>query len=213
MNEQLEALLHRYPQLESCSAEIRLSFDLLCACFAAGGKLLVCGNGGSAADADHIAGELLKRFETDRPVPRKDWESLGDDLAPRLQGALPAIPLTCFNAFHSAFQNDCDGEYAFAQLTYALGRKDDALLCISTSGNSQNVIHAARVARAIGMRSLALTGDLGGDLRNEVDICICAPAKDVASIQELHLPIYHCLCRMIEGKFFSEAGAEMEPRG
>lgn len=205
MSEHLDLLVQRYPRLSACVQEIEDVFEAMRACFASGGKLLLCGNGGSAADAEHMAAELLKSFESPRPLTQELRRELGADLADQLDGALPAIPLPSFGAFNSAFLNDRDGTYGFAQLTLALGRPGDALLCISTSGNSRNVVHAATVARAIGMRTLALTGRTGGELVDLVDVCVRTPETDVAAVQELHLPIYHTLCRMLETDFFGSS--------
>lgn len=202
MNKRLKYLVENSPALDSCLDEIRLAYAILHEVYSNDGKLLICGNGGSAADSDHIAGELLKGFTKPRPLD-KDWKvKLGSDLTDKLQGALPTIPLTGFNAFHSAFCNDCDPQYSFAQLTWALGRSGDSLLAISTSGNSKNVIHASTVAQAKGLKTIGLTGLSGGDLLEKVDVCIRVPATGVDKVQEYHLPIYHCLCLMLEDAFF-----------
>jgi len=203
MNKRLNSLVETFPALESCRSEIQQTFDLLHEVYANDGKLLLCGNGGSAADSDHIAGELLKGFTCSRPLDDAWKTELGSDLSDKLQGALPAIPLTGFNSFHSAFNNDCDPYYSFAQLTWALGRAGDSLLCISTSGNSKNVIYATIVAHAKGLKTIGLTGQSGGELLNKVDVCIRAPASEVDKVQEFHLPIYHCLCLMLEDAFFA----------
>lgn len=195
-------LLKRYPQLKVCKQDIEKAYNLLRATFNRGGKLLLCGNGGSAADADHISGELLKGFGHKRPLSQKWREKLGEELADNLQGALPAIPLPIFSALGSAYANDCNPEYVFAQLVWGLGTTSDVLLAISTSGNSKNVLRAVEVAKAKGIRTLALTGESGGKLRDLVDVCICAPETEVYKIQELHLPIYHALCFMLEDTFF-----------
>jgi len=202
MNKRLNSLVESFPTLESCLNEVKQAFDMLHEVYANDGKLLLCGNGGSAADSDHIAGELLKGFRCPRPL-NDNWKTkLGLDLSSKLQGALPTIPLTGFNAFHSAFNNDCDPNYSFAQLTWALGRSGDSFLGISTSGNSKNVIYAAIVARAKGLKTIGLTGQSGGQLLDNVDVCIRAPVSEVEKVQELHLPIYHCLCLMLEDAFF-----------
>lgn len=210
MVDHLSKLLKRHPALAACSGDIVEAMQMLSNCFEQGGKLLVCGNGGSAADADHIAAELLKSFERRRPVPQRVEDMLGPDLAPHLDGAFPAIPLSSFGAFSTAFQNDRNGTYAFAQLTYALGRSGDALMCISTSGNSPNVLHAARVARRLGMHVLGLTGASGGTLAGEADLCIRVPEVEVAAVQELHMPVYHTICRMLEERFFGSRVVERQ---
>lgn len=198
----LDECIARYPQLKVCREEIAKAFDHLVDMYSKGNKLLICGNGGSAADADHISGELLKGFGHPRALAKEWTERLGEDLARNLQGALPTIPLTVFNALGTAYNNDCDGKYTFAQLTWGLGVSGDVLLAISTSGNSENVLLAVKVAKAKGILSIGLTGKTGGKLKDLVDICICAPATEVFKIQELHLPIYHSLCFMLEEKFF-----------
>ena len=150
-----------------------------------------------------MAGELLKGFTCPRPVDDMWKRKLGTNLSDKLQGALPTIPLTGFNAFNSAFNNDCDPYYNFAQLTWALGVPGDSLFGISTSGNSKNVLYATFVARAKGLKTIGLTGDSGGQLFSNVDVCIRAPASKVENVQEFHLPIYHCLCHMLEDAFFT----------
>ena len=198
----LNDCVERHPKLESCKQSIWAAFNELKRTFSEGGQLLICGNGGSAADADHISGELLKGFGHKRPLSM-DWElKLGSNLARNLQGALPAVPLTVFNSLSSAYANDCDGDYTFAQLTWGLGRVGDALLGISTSGNSENVLNALDVAKAKDIIRIGLTGKNGGRMRSRVDICICVPEEEVYKIQELHLPVYHTLCLMLEDEFF-----------
>lgn len=198
----LEHCIKRYPQLKSTQKTIEEAIECLRATFANKHKLLLCGNGGSAADADHIAGELLKGFNSKRPLGRKAREQLGDSLAQELQGALPAIPLPSLVGINTAYGNDCNSNYTFAQLVWGLGLKGDALLCISTSGNSKNVLHAADVANAMQMSVLGLTGAKGGALKNKCDVCICAPEEEVYKIQELHLPIYHTVCLVLEDLLF-----------
>ena len=202
MHPQLKECLNRYPQLESCAESITQAYEALAHTFQSGGKLLLAGNGGSSADADHISGELLKGFCKRRPLPALWGDKMGPELAVRLQGALPSIPLGNLTGLMTAFSNDCDPHDCFAQLTWGLGKEGDALLCISTSGNSENLLHAARVAKAKGMTVIALTGALGGQLKPLTDICICAPETVTHKVQELHLPIYHCLCLMLEDTFF-----------
>jgi D-sedoheptulose 7-phosphate isomerase len=208
MHHRLETLLNRYPPLQSCAPDIAAATALLEQIFRAGGKLLLCGNGGSAADSDHIAGELLKGFGHARTLPAADAAKLGGDLAKNLQGALPAIPLPQLTALVSAFSNDCDPKYVYAQLTWGLGRAGDALLAITTSGNSANVLHAADAAKARGMKVIGLTGATGGKLLAKCDICIRVPEKETFKIQEFHLPVYHCLCLMLEETFFGKSAAE-----
>ena len=176
-----------------------------------GGKLLVAGNGGSAADAEHIVGELMKGFKLSRK-PETDFaerlvaenQELGSVLAENLQGALPAIALDGHPALSTAYMNDCEPLLCFAQQVNGYGKSGDVFLGISTSGNSKNVLYAATTAHAKGMKVIGLTGAKDSKLRDMSDVCIKAPQTETYMIQELHLPIYHCLCLMLENKFFSE---------
>lgn len=208
--EPFRELFAHYPSLESQRGAIEGAFELLVGTFAAEGKLLICGNGGSAADSDHLAGELLKGFDLPRPLLPDEREGLTPLTAQRLQRALPVIPLTAFSAFQSAFLNDVDSAFAFAQLTFALGRPGDALLAISTSGNSRNVLLAAEVAKARGMRVIGLSGATGGLLTPYCDQAILVPEIRTHRIQEFHLPIYHALCLALEQKFFGGEDAAAE---
>ena len=203
MSPRLTVLLDHYPNLEPCVPEIEKAFVLLRDMYTAGHKVLICGNGGSAADADHISGELLKGFQSLRPLTEEHRRGMGAELADQLQQSLPAIPLTSFPALTSAVQNDLSGEVAFAQLTLGLGQKGDVLWGISTSGNAVNVCHALRVARSKGLGTLGLTGETGGRMKELCDVCIQVPERETFRVQEHHLPIYHCLCLMLEDEFFS----------
>lgn len=194
----LNELIQRYPVLEECRPEMETAFRDLMGVFSAGGKVLLCGNGGSAADADHWSAELLKAFVKKRPLPEADTERLGPLLSGKLQHGLPAIPLGGFTALNSAYANDCDAEYAYAQLTYALGRPSDALIGISTSGNARNVCHALEAARGMGLNTIGLSGQSGGAMKPLCDVCICVPCSETYLIQELHLPVYHTLSLMLE---------------
>ena len=208
----LEALIHRRPMLAPLRGEMRSAFELLRGCYRGGGKVLICGNGGSAADSDHIAGELLKGFRLKRPLPMDlrakliaREPELGALQAERLQGALPAIALSAHTAFLTAFANDVDPDLVFAQQVNAFGRADDVLIAISTSGNSRSVVHAAVTAGALGLPVIGLTGREGGRLALLCDVAIRAPESETLLVQELHLPIYHTLCAMIELEFFGGA--------
>jgi len=201
MSTHLENLMVRYAALEACRADIQRGFDLLAAAFQNAQKLLLCGNGGSAADSEHWAGEMLKGFAHARPLSGSLRLGLPAETAGRLQWAFPVIPLTGFPALTTAFSNDVDPEYVFAQLLLALGKAGDVLGALSTSGNSANVCRAAEVARARNLSVLAMTGATGGKLRELADVCICVPATQTPHIQELHLPIYHCLSLMLEETF------------
>ena len=195
-----------YPTLIGLLPQMRAAFDLLRGAFAAGGKLLLGGNGGSAADCEHIAGELLKSFLLPRPFPEKMKKRLaeegGEKMATSLQQGLPAVSLPSLVGVSTAFCNDVDPSLVYAQLTLALGRERDVLLCISTSGNAENVVAAAKAARAAGIRTVALTGKDGGKLAPLCDTVICVPRQDTYAIQEAHLPIYHVLCAELENYFF-----------
>ncbi len=206
----LDELLRRYPVLAACRNDIGKAHQVLVDAFTRGGKLLVCGNGGSAADSDHIVGELMKGYLSRRPLPPEIRSQLGQadpevgpHLAQTLQGALPAINLSAGGALLSAFGNDVKGEHAYAQAVYGYGRRGDVLLGLSTSGNAANVVAALCVARALGLSTIGLTGDGGGRMAGRCDVLIAVPAKRTFEIQELHLPVYHCLCAMVEAHFFA----------
>jgi D-sedoheptulose 7-phosphate isomerase len=203
MSSHLDNLIERYSALESCRSDIQQAFDLLAKTFLKDGKLLLCGNGGSAADSEHWAGEMLKGFAHARPLSTSMRKGLPSETAARLQWALPVIPLTGFPALATAFSNDVDPEYVFAQLVLALGRSGDVLAALSTTGNSPNVCRAAEVARARSLPVLALTGVTGGKLKALADVCICVPATQTPHVQEFHLPIYHCLSLMLEETFIA----------
>ncbi len=202
-------LIARYPQLAVCRDPIISAYRILEASFAAGGKLLVAGNGGSAADSDHIAGELLKGFVKKRPpddallakLEGIDKES-ADYLRGKLQGSLPVIALSNQSALMTASLNDVDGNVLFAQQVHGYGKPGDVFLAISTSGNSKNIVYAAALARAQGLRTVSLTGRDGGRIRALSDACIIVPQEETFMIQELHLPVYHALCLQIEEHFF-----------
>jgi D-sedoheptulose 7-phosphate isomerase len=199
----LKDLLDQVPTLATCAPDIERAFDLLRECYAQGHKVLVCGNGGSAADAEHWAGELLKGFVSTRPLKATERKGLSPKLADGLQGALPMIPLTGFLSYSSAFANDADPNLVFAQLVWALGRAGDVLAALSTSGESVNVCLAAEAARARQMKVLALSGEAGGRLAALADVCIRAPAQETHRVQEYHLPVYHRLTLMLEEEFFA----------
>lgn len=209
----IENLINRYPQLKGIKREIEEAYCLLEACYRSGGKLLIAGNGGSAADAEHIAGELMKRFKIARPINREMAEKLmnvdknrGKALAKNLECSLMAIPLVAHEALTTAYINDVDGLGVFAQQLFGYGRKGDVFLAISTSGNSENIINASVVAKAMGIKVIGLTGNTGGILANMADVTVCVPEQETYLIQELHLPIYHCWCLMLEERFFGDNG-------
>jgi D-sedoheptulose 7-phosphate isomerase len=208
VNTGLPSLFERYPTLQACERELRAAFDLLAAAYRNGNKLLVCGNGGSAADSEHIVGELMKGFLKRRPLPPEQIAKLeavgGEAMAKRLQGSLPAVSLPSQMSLLTATANDGDYDLTFAQQVYGLGRPGDALLAISTSGKSRNVCNAVIVAKAFGLKSIALTGRSGGELATLADVAIKVPSDNVAEIQELHLPVYHWLSTELEAAFFPE---------
>ena len=208
----LDTLLQNYPQLETCRQEIVMAAELIGDAFESGNTLFICGNGGSCADADHIAGEFLKGFCRKRPVTDDFVKALHEAgaqedaamLSSKLQRGLKCIPLTGFASALSAVRNDLDGQMDYAQVLFALGRPGDLLLGISTSGNSKNTRLAATVAKAAGMKVIGLTGEKGGVLAQMADVAIKAPVAETFRVQEFHLPIYHAICRMVEERFFSE---------
>lgn len=211
VNEQLELLIKRYPALQCVKDDIQKAYQIIAECYAQGGKLLVAGNGGSAADAEHIVGELMKGFKKPRKLEKDMQDKLknvsseyGSVLAENLQGALPAIALDGHPALTTAYMNDCEPLLCFAQQVNGYGNENDVFLGISTSGNSQNIIYAAVAAKAKGLKVIGLTGQKDSKLSEIADVCIKAPETETYMIQELHLPIYHCLCLMLEEKYFEE---------
>lgn len=205
----VDELISRYPALSRCKDSLDAALNMLCESFRNGHKLLTCGNGGSAADAEHMVGELMKGFL----LPR----TLGDDLYARmqeicpneanyfrdnLQGALPAIALVDQIALNTAFANDQAADLSFAQQVLGLGKEGDVLIAITTSGNSANVLYAVQMARVMGVGTIALTGSTGGKVKSLADISICVPENETYRIQEYHLPIYHMLCLALEQEFF-----------
>ena len=205
----LNELIERYPVLSEIKDDITKATKEMITCYESGGKVLLCGNGGSCADCDHIAGELMKGFLKKRPLSSAQKEelttnmpSLDDELLSKLQCGLPAISLPSMTAPNSAFANDVDPDLIYAQGVLALGKAGDILIGISTSGNSKNVCAAAKIAKATGCKVIGLTGCKGGELKEYADVCICVPESETFKIQELHLPVYHCICAMIEEYFF-----------
>jgi len=209
--ELLQNLLNRHPELSLAARDIANGYEIIRSSYEKGGKLLVCGNGGSAADADHMVGELMKRFSIPRTIPNSlrnalesDFGEQGQYLASKLEGALPAISLNGHSAFSSAFANDVDAELMYAQQVVGYGNKEDVLLGISTSGNARNVTAAMLVARSKGMRVMGLVGRDGGEFNKYCDVLINVGGTSTPRIQELHLPVYHTLCEMLEYHFFGE---------
>ena len=211
LQKHIDLLMKRYPVLETCKEEIIGGYELMETCYKNGGKLLIAGNGGSAADSEHIAGELMKRFKTPRSIPEDLKKKLievdsirGENLAKNLERPLMAIPLVAHEALTTAYINDVDGLGVFAQQLYGFGREGDVFLGITTSGNSQNVMSATVVARALGIKVLGLTGENGGELSQVANVCVKVPETETYMVQELHLPVYHCWCLMLEDKFFGK---------
>ena len=197
----MENLLNRYPFLEECKVDIENALKLILDTYKHGGKVLVCGNGGSAADSEHIVGELMKAFMLKRTVTD---ERIPEHLRKGLQGALPAISLPSQSAILSAFINDVEPDMMYAQLVYGYGNKNDLLICMSTSGNSKNCVNAAEVAKCIGVKVLSLTGAKESKLSNISDCTVRVPENETFMIQEYHLPIYHYLCAATEKAFFGK---------
>ena len=211
INQHIDILVERYPVLEICRESIVDAYNILEECYRKDHKLLIAGNGGSAADSEHIAGELMKRFKIIRPCPTEFAEKLkridpvrGENLAKNLERGLMAIPLVAHEALTTAYINDVDGLGVFAQQLYGFGREGDVFLGISTSGNSKNIMSATVVARALGIKVIGLTGAKGGELAEVADVAIKVPETETYMIQELHLPVYHCLCLMLEDRFFGK---------
>lgn len=205
----LEDLEAHYPELAPVMEDIHDACDSIVSSYMSGGKVLTCGNGGSAADAEHIVGELLKSFELKRPLSdeveaqiREGCPEEADRFAERLQMPLPAISLTAHLAFSTAFANDQDPSLVFAQALLGLGKSGDVLFSLTTSGSSENVVLAAKLAGALGIKTVTLTGGGGGQIKACSDICICAPADRTYRVQEYHVAIYHAICRAIEDGFF-----------
>ena len=223
LEKHIDHLIDRYPKLIVCREDIKRAYELLEAAYQNGRKLLVCGNGGSASDSEHIVGELMKEFKLKRKVyasisKMEDgrWKNygvisermreidpeMGATLAENLQGALPAICLTGHSALTTAFMNDANADLVFAQQVNGYGKAGDVFLGISTSGNSKNVVYAAITAKAKGLMVIGLTGSRDSKLSKLADVCIRVPETETYKIQELHLPVYHCLCLMLEEHFF-----------
>lgn len=209
LNKHIDTLIDRYPKLIVCKEDIIKAFELMLEAYDNKRKLLVCGNGGSASDSEHIVGELMKEFRLKRKVYADQAEAMkaidpdmGTTLAENLQGALPAICLTGHSSLTTAFMNDANADLVFAQQVNGYGKANDVFLGISTSGNSKNVCYAAITAKSKGLKVVGLTGAKESKLSKMTDCCIRVPETETYKIQELHLPVYHCLCLMLEEHFF-----------
>lgn len=210
----IDELIETYPSLEICRNSLFAAIEIICNGFHGGGKLMTCGNGGSAADAMHIVGEIMKGFLLPRKIEQFNPEFVkrAQELFPadveyfkaNLQSALPAVSLVGETSLLTAFANDVSPHLIFAQQIFGLGRRGDVLLAISTSGNSDNVLFAVEVAKIMGIKVVAMTGRRGGRLRHLSDVAICVPADSSYTIQEFHLPIYHMICLAVEAEFFGE---------
>lgn len=209
MKHHIDLLVSRYPELSGCREDIMKAYEIMERSYSQDGKLLVAGNGGSAADSEHIVGELMKSFVMERKLSDELCENLqkvdaemAQVLIRSLQGALPAIALDGHIALSTAYMNDCEPLLCFAQQVNGYGRKNDVFMGISTSGNSKNILYAAAVAKAKGMAVIGLTGEKESKLSQIADVCIRVPQKETYMVQELHLPVYHTLCLMLEERFF-----------
>lgn len=207
MMETFKTLHNKYPALESCRADIAAAYDCLYQTYADGKKALVCGNGGSAADSEHIVGELMKGFRLKRALTDAQKAAFSrynnaDYLMENLQNALPAISLVSQTSLITAYLNDVSADMLFAQQVYGYAKRGDTLIALSTSGNSSNIINAARTALALGCNVLSITGEGGGKLRADSTVCVRLPAKEPYAVQELTLPVYHALCAALEERFF-----------
>lgn len=207
----LNDLIKRYPALRVVKTEIEQTVNEIIVCYENGGKVLLCGNGGSAADCEHIAGELLKGFLKRRELSNEKKEQMknnmpciDDEILSKLHSGFAAVSLPSMSAFNSAFCNDVEPELVYAQAVLSLAEENDVLIAISTSGNSENICNAVKVAKAIGCKAVGLSGHNGGNLKALSDICICVPEKETFKIQELHLPVYHCICAMVEAYFYKD---------
>lgn len=212
VKKELDDLIARYPSLEACKKDISKAYQMLEKAYDNNKKLLIAGNGGSAADSEHMAGELMKRFKKARPVDDRLKDKLinidaqrGSKLAKNLEMPLRAVPLTSHIAITTAYMNDADASGVFAQQMLGFGDKGDVFLAISTSGNSENIISACVVAKAMGIKIIGLTGEKESLLDRYADVCIKVPEKETYKIQELHLPVYHCLCLMLESNYFNKS--------
>ena len=199
---QIDKLISENPALLPCKAAMEQITAAIVCMHENGGKLLLCGNGGSAADCEHISGELLKGFLSKRPLPEDSLTGLEDELRAKLQRGIGAVPLTSLSALGSAFANDVDPALSYAQAVLALGQKNDVVLGISTSGNAKNVAAALKVARAMGLKTLAMTGEKGGLLKEIADVTLAVPETETYKVQQLHLPAYHAICAEVERILF-----------
>jgi len=198
---QIEKIINENPALAPCRAAMEQIVSAIVTMHRAGGKLLLCGNGGSASDCEHISGELLKGFLSKRPIG-DELPMLDGDIRAKLQRGIGAVPLPSLSALSTAFSNDVDPMLTFAQSVYALGQKGDVVLGLSTSGNAKNVVAALKVAKAMGLTTVAMTGENGGEMKKIADITLCVPETETYKVQQLHLPAYHAICAEAERILF-----------
>ncbi len=207
----LDNLIKNYPVLEICRKDISGAFELLKSAYENKGIILACGNGGSAADAEHMVGELMKAFNLERPLPEdlqrsfiRRFREEGNYLAKNLQSSLKTISLVSQTSLITAIGNDISADLIFAQQVIGYGQPGDVLFAISTSGNSKNVLNAVYTAKILGLKVIGLTGRTGGKMKNHCDVTMCVPAEETPRVQELHMPVYHTLCAMLEKHFFGK---------
>lgn len=208
-DKKIEELLKNYPQLKEIQDNIWEAYCVMRDCYVNHGKLLLCGNGGSASDCEHIVGELLKEYQVKRMISAEMQKSLkkygaDQNMIDNIVDALPAMTLTSYTSFITAYCNDNNSDYLFAQQMYVLGNPGDVLWAISTSGNSANVINAGIVAKARGLKIVGMTGHDGGRLKAYADVLLNVPSDRTARIQEMHVPVYHTICGMLEENFFNK---------
>lgn len=211
MGYSIETLFSRYPELNEIKESINQTFTIIKNAFSSGKKLFVCGNGGSASDAEHIVGELMKGFLLKRELPKNEQQKfidmfgdVGKDIASKLQQGFPAIALTGHPSLSTAFNNDVDASLTFSQQLYSMAESNDVLLAISTSGNSDNVVKCLQTAKVLGVKTIILTGRDGGVAAKLADCAVIAPSNETYIIQEFHLPIYHALCAALEEEFYGK---------
>lgn len=195
-------LIKRYPNLKCVKDDVVKAINVIVDSYNAGGKVLLCGNGGSASDCEHISGEFLKGFLSKRPIADGEYETISGVAREKLQKGIPAIPLTSLTALVSAFSNDVDAKWTYAQMVFALGKKGDVFIGLSTSGNAKNVRFGAETAKALGMTTISLTGEKENPLSSTSDVAIRVPETETFKVQELHLPVYHAICAEVENILF-----------
>lgn len=195
-------LIERYPNLKCVKDDVVKAINVIVDSYNAGGKVLLCGNGGSASDCEHISGEFLKGFLSKRPIADGEYETISGVAREKLQKGIPAIPLTSLTALVSAFSNDVDAEWTYAQMVFALGKKGDVFIGLSTSGNAKNVRFGAETSKALGMTTISLTGEKENPLSSTSDVAIRVPETETFKVQELHLPVYHAICAEVENILF-----------